>query len=411
MEKLAETSKRVAMVKKIQTQVGFKFDDESTKFIESTGQWDDKKKQFYVNLPDEFGKQTKTFVNDLTQERLKLAMQSQESLTKMAEKSQSLDERWENLKERFKSALFPLFDGIEIALRGPLESLTKVLSDKKVIENISKFAESIGSFISGIGKFIVEFPKLSVGLGLGLVGTFKALQWSGYGAILGASFLKTVNALGGIKPQTTTNPISGNTNKPTLGSKVGMTAASTAIAGLLTGYNTYQQNKENGMSSEENLKRSAIRGTGSAIGAGVGTALGLATGPLAPIAVPLLAMGGSYAGELLGGVAENSIMGPSVNDAVISKGIVTPINTQDNIVAMKPQGPIDNMLSSNKSNTPSEISFKPINIVFSPLEIKLNGSTLSIEDFNKNPELTRELTLIIQQELKKAITGGKLTTA
>lgn len=155
-------------------------------------------------------------------------------------------------------------------------------------------------------------------------------------------------------------------------------------------------------------------GTGAMIGSmiapGIGTAIGGGIGALAG------GLSGYYQDS--GGAKKQRGHQPigkidKVNDFIARPGEgVVPFNEKDTIMGMKDDGPIEKSFT----NRGDDDGKKEMSVNFErPLEVTGNitissekGDTLENIDFDKHPQLKKNITRMVQEEVTKNVDGGKL---
>jgi hypothetical protein len=93
---------------------------------------------------------------------------------------------------------------------------------------------------------------------------------------------------------------------------------------------------------------------------------------------------------------------------IIQGGHITPIDNKDDLVAYKPNGPIDKSMKSNGNTKPStmKIEFGEIRFKFDELKVSnTNGQSVSVE-LLKDQAFIRSITNMVHAQTEKAINGG-----
>jgi len=409
-DNLAESARKLGKMKEIKTRITGAIDPELKDYIANTADFDDEKKEFYITLD---GK-TKTYVNDLhniSSANIKLQLDAQKkekaTLEERAKQSQTFLDKWDNIQNTFRSFLLPIFEGFNTGLNQGLGDFAKWMKESKFTERLSDIGKTLGGWTASLLKFIGDNPigsAISAVVGIGL---FKAAQWTANGYFLAKGFNAGVN-IGGL----------GGGGTPTSGVSGKAMMLGGVVAGLSAGVLEFMDNKDKGMKTEENLGRSVSKGAGAGLGAWGGAAAGAAIGSVVPIV-------GTAAGALIGGALGawgGSKAGEEVGDGIYGKKPVqdfvmrpgegaVPFSKNDTLVGAKPGGPIDKLLGSTNSGvTPGaiEISFKPLKIEFGDLILKTDGGSTKI-DILSDSKLIRDLSKMINEQLRMAIGGGKLS--
>jgi hypothetical protein len=406
---LAEQARQLARVKDIKTKIGFKFDKDTEEFITSTANYSKEKAGYTINIDGQ-----DTLIKDLSKaniEQLKTLVLQKEDLAKRAAQSQSFDESWENLKNMFKATLLPALDGFSIAMK-------KVLGDPKVIQGLTDFAVSIGKFAGVVGEFIANNPWTAAIT----YGIFKSSQWVLNGLALATGFNMGTGKGG---PLSAISNILGGGKSGGVGGFKGASISGGLLAGGFGLYNEYSENKDNKeMSGGEKTGRAITRGAsaagGAILGSQIGTALGAALAPFTGgLSIPILGAVGGIAGGYIGdkgGDNLGDIFGSSKGkenttnqDFIARPGQKSqPFSSSDTLIGFKPGGPIEKQSSITNSTPQSmQITFAPLKIEFGSITLQSGNNSTKIDIVN-DPILIRELSSVIQQELRKAIGGGIL---
>lgn len=425
-EQLATTAREVAKNDFISGKVsgGGIFKKEDREYIASLAQFNKTTGAYEVTLQKEDGSSVTENISKLqtiTSKMIENQKEYTQNLETNAKQSLTFDETLDNLKNTFKSVLLPGFEVFTKALQEGLGNFTDWAKDKQVFEKLASFGKMIGEFGAVLIKFAVENP-IATGIGL-LVG--KAAVWYARGISLGMGF-NSVASTGGSSPWSPGKKGSvggqlkaGGKMGSMMGGKMG--AGAGALTGLMAGYGEWTENSEAGMDSGENMGRTALVGGGGiAGGALAGAAMGALGGPLAPVTVPLGALIGgalgAWGGDALGDMAYGESNGKATGkfDDFISRPGENPISfsSKDSLIGAKKDGPIDKMIN-NQSSKSSEngnviVEFnKPLRIE-GKLELSSNGKSIDLD--LDNPILMRDLSKIIQEQLSKAIGGGKISS-
>lgn len=400
VDELAQSAKELAKTKAIKMQISASVDKNYEDFITSTAQYDAKKGGYFIKIgADEKNIKDLTALNN---SELKNIVLQEENLKKRAIEAQSVDELWTNLKDSFKATLLPLLKGIEIGLHKPLAKVIDWLDKSDITTKIAKFTESIGNFI-------VDNPLVSAMGAVAAMGLFEIGKWVANGMALGKGFSMTNGMSGG------SGGLMGSLGSKTggfLGKSAGKFGMSTkAMVGTGVGLGVAGA----GLSMGRELRDDPNDITGKVMGAGgmalQGAALGMLAGPIGA------AVGGAL-GLALGTYMETSRNdtpkgqeASKMQDFVMRPGSkAQPFSSNDTLIGFKPDGPIAKNADSSVGSSPKslKIEFAPIKIEFGNLTIIGSNGSNSNVNFNDDPVLMREISSMIQQELRKAIGGGVL---
>lgn len=441
LDNLVETARAYAQVDFVKKDIGVNIDPKFEDFITSSATWDKNQKGWAITLVDEYGAKRSKLVKEMNQNEIKMAYNENEALLKRAEQQQTFLDMWKNLWMKIQAGLIPIVQGFSDVLREPIKLLIAKLSDKNVIQKLTDVAIGIYKTVDWI---IDKIDKLGVGTVALIAGgaalAFGAVKWFANGVTLGMGF-NTVARVGGM-------PMGGGMGGGMMGGGKGMLGPGLIAGGVglgsmllnnyLKGNGTYEEGSgwDKGLDTMGYMGMGAMMGSmfgpwGMAAGAAIGGGYGvyknygdeiaenpwlLALGPLAPAAIAASGFGAFGDKNATGSAIPNLNM-PSLgmaNDFISRPGEgLTKINSSDTVVGAKSGGPIDKMFKNNESGgygvSSLSIDFKPLKIEFGSIELKIDNKSITINDFQNNPQLTRELSRMIQEEVRMAIGGGKLS--
>lgn len=394
VDELAQSAKELAKTKAIKMQISASVDKNYEDFITSTAQYDAKKGGYFIKIgADEKNIKDLTALNN---SELKNIVLQEENLKKRAIEAHSVDELWTNLKDSFKATLLPLLKGIEIGLHKPLAKVIDWLDKNDITTKIAKFTESIGNFI-------VDNPLISAMGAVAAMGLFEIGKWVANGMALGKGFSMTNGMSGG------SGGLMGSLgSKVNVGGLVGAAGLGIAGTGLQMGRD-FRDNPNDTTGKAMGIGGSALQGAGMgmAIGSvipGIGTAVGAGVGGV---------LGGIYGtyNEMSTKDTPKGQEASKMQDFVMRPGSkAQPFSSNDTLIGFKPDGPIAKNADSSVGSSPKslKIEFAPIKIEFGNLTIIGSNGSSSNVNFNDDPVLMREISSMIQQELRKAIGGGVL---
>jgi len=451
---LAEASRSFARQSAMTKELKFSIGDKNKDFITSLATWDDEKKAFTVDLGDGKGTQ---LIKNLSNDTLKMAREKTETLNERAKFSQTFDETWNNIVSSLKSTALPLLESIADGIQEPLMAFVNYLQGddgKKILAGLTSVAKAAGGLISSFGEWIGENPlvnglKTAAGaMAIGLAG--KAVQWIYNGKMLAVGFnmgvkggsggpggskgkseplknmnrrqQKRLNKQGinqgsngqyyqkgkrGAVSNADVNKASrsrwnrGGSRGGSRGGKMGRMGgvglgAVAALGGM--GLDMYRNSMDD---PDSTAGKWAGVGSSALEWGGTGAMVGSMFGPLGTlIGAGVGAIGGGLYGAYNEGMFDSELNQP-VRDAILSKDGITPIDKNDDLVAYKPGGPVDNKINGNTS---SEITVKPITINGT---IKLETGTGFNHNLLDDPIFKRELAKVIGEEISKNTYGGK----
>ena len=426
-DELATAGKNAAKFSRIKSQIGFsmgsgKENEEMKEFLMNTAQLDEKGRAFIIDMKGDTRLLSELGASGST--LIKAEMANQATLAERAKAAQSFDEKITNLINMVKTTMLPIIDGIDEVLGPLVDNLFSKDSTAAFVE----LGKQIGGFIKGGLEIIKPLAEIALSLGpSGIFYTFFAtklagflfskLSWIANGLLLAQGF--TVGTKGGGLIQAITGSFSG---------PLGILAKSIGILGAgIAGWKIGEVVGEAGSKALGN--ESTQEGTDWAKwGAIAGGVAGLLLAPVtggASLALTAAAVGGgALAGSALGKIGGDAMNQP-VNDAkfagmsnnergIVQGGKITPIDSKDDLIAMKPGGGImDGIINAGKDMLgigpqKIEITFGEIHFKFDDLVIKTTDGETKIIGRNllKNAEFTRDITKMIHIETTSAINGG-----
>ena len=425
---IAQMSKDAAKLDQIKMNIGGGItDDDNKEFISSIASFNQATKEYEVAIgSNTFG------INQLTDKQVTLMRAEKQTLKERAKQAQTFDETWNNLKDTFKTLLFPMLNGLSEGLKEPLNSFMEWSRDsggfKKLFNTAKTIGETAGKIIKTIGKWLTDSPIMTIGATIAGIGLFKAAQWIANGVSLGIGFNMTASSggVGGSLSRGASKMFGGGKTMAgraigkaggKLGGSMGMKGVGMGLGMGIAGYGLDY--------ARENMIDDRDSGVGKAMGIGssalTGAAMGMMLGPIGGLI-------GGLAGAAYGAYQEfkddpnktqpNSLsayglpagtpVGPPVNDAILANGMITPIDTKDEVFQVsKPGGAFDKSSNNKQSSDNIKVSFG------NPMRIDGKITLVSGENENEikldDPILLRNLSNLIQQQLSKAINGGKMS--
>jgi len=426
-EELATAGKNAAKFTKLKGQMGFEVDKETQEFLSTTAQLDEKGRG-YIKIGAD-----KKFLSQLTssdKDLLKKQIQEKASLTERAKSARTFDDALTNTLNMFKTAMLPLIETLNNKLIPKIDGFVKRFQDGKWAEKIGNFATTIGKMVSFFGGWVIDNPIKSAFIAGGAMLTGVILEkasWIMNGVMLAQGFNKTASLGGGTgqfggkglgmrnagamdRAGMGTMGKVGANFKGGLGSTV--TKLGGVVAGLTTAYSEWTENSEAGMDTGENVGRTGMKGAGAGLGAWGGAAAGAAIGSVVPVIGTLIGgiIGGAlgaWGGGALGEGAGDLAFGDEMDDAIVSGGKITPIDNKDDLMAYKPNGPIDNSMKATQPSS-MKIDFGEIHFKFDELKVTSPGSPGVAIDLLKDQNFLRNITRLVHVETSKAIQGGKV---
>lgn len=398
-EELATAGKNAAKATFIKKQLNFSVSKEVQDFLATTSKLD---KNGNATIEIEGQPKLLKSLSSLDESVLKKLIDEKSSLDERAKASQTFDEKITNLINQLKQFLLPMVDSLSKGLTPVVEKLSKTLSDPKFISGIKSAAETAGRAIAVVGKFMANNPGTAMVTAIAGIGLMQTAKWYLNGQALGTGF-NSVAKSGGM----------GSDNTGFFKGKGGR-IASGGGTGLITG-------GLNALSSDS-VGEGIGNVAGGALGGILGTFLDPFIGPLGTIlGAQLGSMAGGWIGDKIGGGKHDAMFNSPIHDGILPKldndfskgrgiiqgGKITPIDNKDDIMAMKPNGPVDKVIKNKNTESIVKIEFGDIKF---DGEIKLTspGSPGIALDLLKDPIFVQNMSRIVHIETAKVINGGKV---
>ena len=429
-ENLAAAAKTAAQAVGVRKQIRYDFDPATKEFIENTAKMENGEAVIQLKSGPKLVKQ----LTMADQQAIKAAMDEKASLQKRAQEAKTFDETLNNVVTQFKQLLLPFLEAFDTAFRPIAIELSKVLADKNVLKGIAEAAKMAADLMGFVGKFIAENPLKSIAIAIGGLGLLEAVKWRLMGVSFGLGFNSVASVGGGMpggvasrgtgfmgmggsrmsRAATTLNRFGGNKKLARLaggGSRFAAGSMGSMAGGL--GLGVAGMGLDYGRSKMEDQESTGgkLLGVGSSAlkGAGIGMMFG-----------PWGAAIGGVLGGLYGAYDEFIAKGEDANQAVTNVGVgdgifggskksrrailegknVTPIDNKDDILAMKPGGIVDKVMSQNTGVNNVKHEFGNLNIS-GEIVLRTPGNEKINMDLAKNPEFVREITRMIHVEAAK----------
>lgn len=410
---LVQAGKNAFKLGKIKTQVQFDMSDEEKEFLANQAQLDKDGKAFIMVKGD------KQYLNALgknAKATIEAQMKEEAQAGERAKAALSFDEALANTLNQMKINLMPLIDIINRDLLPWLKDFSDNFDKNGWGKKIEDFASQVGELISWAHKFVVDNPiKSAIAIGAGFFAD-KAM-WLANGFLLAQGFNAGATLGGGAS-----SPINGGRfmkgSPKNLSMMKGLKGG--GIAGLLgLGLSKANESELFGKEGSTGHKIAGIGssalewgGTGAMIGSmiapGVGTAIGAILGGLGGAAF------GAYNEGVIGEKTNDGVFPKigsnlggdfSKNRGIIQGGKIHPIDNKDDLLAMKPGGPVDKAINNNDVVV-NRVEFSNITID-GEIRIVSPGQPGLIIDLMKDQAFKRDITRTIQVELEKNKIGGK----
>lgn len=404
-DELSNAGRNAAKFTKIKSQIKFDVDDKTKEYLISASRFENGKAVIDINGDPKLLSALNSAENSADMMFLKKQGESKANLEKIAKDALNFDDKFNKTLSIFKTSLIPLVDELNNGLGPKIEGLVKKLVDGKWLDKLSNFAASIGKIISGISGMFLDHPIISAIAGAGplfVKSISSAAIWFKNGLMLAEGFNSGAGG-GGMM-----NGIDGGFGKTgKFGKFLGSTGGKIAMgAGL--GLGGLALDAMRGNVTDEGSTSDKLMGVGSS--ALKGASLGMIAGPW-----------GAAIGGLLGGLygaftefsKDAPKVGTPIHDGIYSSGKITPIDNKDDLIAYKPNGPIDNAIKSygnkNQKSSSVEIKLSPLKIEFGDIKVvdSRSGDSTKIS-LLKDESFIRNLSRLVNEAVAKASNGGRL---
>lgn len=441
-EDLATAGKNARKYTEIKKQVGFKFDKKTEEFIANTATFAaNGEAKIMIDGKPKLVKQ----LTQADQSALAAQINQKASMKEMAETSQNFDDQLTNLINMLKTAALPILDSLNKNLLPKMKSLFERMEKEKWFDKIGGFAKTIGDVVGKVGGLILEYPKTFAAVFAGgkiASFLFDKLSWITNGKLLAMGFNSSASVggggsgfgggimdllggglRGGKKGGMGRNLLAGLTKSGKGGGMLGKLGSGLKVGGGL-GIAGLGLDVGRGMMDDPDSD------TGKALGVGSTAAGWAGTGAMIGSVIPGL---GTAAGAIIGGIAgagkgiydeyfsddaKKAKVTGGIHDGIldsdfskgrgiVDSGKITPIDNKDNLMAYKPNGPIDNALKSDsKKSSTVKIEFGEIHFKFDELKVVSPGNPGVAIDLIKDPQFIRSITRMVHSETEKVINGG-----
>jgi hypothetical protein len=409
-ENLAESAKEAAKYSKIESSIGGNFSSEEKEFISSLSQYNKNTKAFEFTMLNEDGTTTTKNVKAMggvSSSIIDGMMNQKQTLEENAKQSQTFQDTWDNLMATVKSTILPGFELFAQAITDSLVGFREWMDTNKGFDKLADF----GKWVGKMGAFIVKLVSENPFLTLGAIIAGKAGVWLMNGRLLGMGFNSVASGGGAGAAGATAGGVVPTARGGFMG-KVGKYGGRAGGAGMLLGAGLGMANDAD-VFGEKGSTGHKIAGIGSsALGmAGTGAMLGSMAGPIGTIVGGILGgIGGAAYGAYNEGMIGNN--SPDKQDFISRPGEnAVSFSGRDTLIGAKQGGPIDKLLNNSSGASGSgkmAIEFsRPLEIRGS-IELISDGKSAKL-DLN-DPILMRDLSKTIQEELSRAISGGKLSS-
>lgn len=413
-EELAIAGKNAAKYTKIKSQLSLSVNDkEIQEFLTSTAEFNDKG-EATINIDGE-DKLLKA-LTEADKSRLKALANEKQGLKQRAKDARTFDDTWNNTIMLFKQQLMPVVQSLDTNLKPLMDDFVKWIKGGDMMKSIKAVATGIADavkIVGSLGKWLGPKGTLAALIGGGVL--FEAGKWFLNGLALGKGFNMVASAGGGGG----ISSISGKGGKGMAGKVAGGIGLAAGAIGI--GANAYQNYNDDSLTPGEKFLKTLDQNKGSIIGTIVGAVAGKsvagagAGASIGSIADQMIPTFGNYGKGVHDGIFNSPINDGLVGGSdfnkgrgIIQGGKITPIDNKDDLMAYKPNGPVD---KSMKNQTPKtmKIEFGEIHFKFDEIKVSSPGSPGVAIELIKNPEFVRNITRMVHVETSKAISGGVLS--
>lgn len=427
-EELATAGKNAAKFSKIKSQMSIDVggDKDLKEFITNTAQLD---KNGKATIMIDGNPKLLSQLTDADKKLLKQQVLEKQTLNERAKDARTFDDALTNTLNLFKTALLPLVETLNKNLIPKIDSFVKRIKEGGWLEKIGDIAKFMGNIVSKVGGWVIDNPiKTLIGIGL-----FKASQW----VLNGIALAKGFKMGGGVSSSGSSGGGSDflggksmrvgakllQNGKLAKGASVlakGLGKANLALSLLDVGIDGVTNAMDENLSVTDKFLKTLDQHKGMAAGAaigsfipGVGTIIGAGIGGLVDMFTGEIGTYGDGANDAIfnspihDGISKGLGSDFNKNRGIIQGGKITPIDNKDDLIAYKPNGPIDNTIKGDASSM--KIEFGEIHFKFDELKVTSPGSPGVAVDLLKDPQFIRNITKLINVETNKAITGGKIS--
>ena len=415
-ENVAEMSKQAAKFNMAKSMVNFEVKEEDREMIANMANYDKDSGQWMVQFD---GK--KQLLKDMDANGLKQYRLEQKSLKERAEQSQTFDEAFTNITMQFKTMALPFITALNDGLVKPMIKFQEQMKNTEFLDTIRDLGASLGRFIGAVGGFVLEFPKISLAIAAGGTIFFKAGQWIANGRMLGIGFNSVAGGKGGSGMGGIMDMLPGGKgmrvgSKMMKGGKM-MKGASTMLKGAgkfaaplalaSMGMDAYTNSQDDSLSTGQSIFKTLDQNKLAILGGIVGAVTGGPAGAMAGYG-----LGGMGDMALNGLAGDDALVGHHTGDYNMDDGMIkfNPqdkfLKMDDGIVASTSKGKIDDIAKTSKDG--GKIEFGELKIKGNVTVDIPNGNNMNI-DLTKDPFFIREITRLIQEQLRTDIGGGKLS--
>jgi hypothetical protein len=416
-ETLATAGKNAAKFTKIRGQISFNADKDTKEFLTNTAKFDEQGRA-YIEM-DIDGKKTKKFLSELdgsNMTQLNAMIKQKKTLEQYAKDSRTFDEALTNFINQLKVKLLPFVEALNDKLMPRLDGWIDTLKKGKWLDKLESWAKTISGWITTIGGWMMDHPWQTAIIGGFAIGAAKfggflwdLGKWFANGISMGEGFnLATGGAGGGAGGGGLLGKMGGLFNK--FGGSVvkigGYIALAANAASLI--YSATKNIKKEGFGEglKHTLKDNAFKILGGVAGAMIGGPVGAGIGA---------SIGSMFDSDTK--VANDAVFTKPLNDggipagfppkqfdkktAIIKNNTITPINNKDDLLTMKPDGPVAKKLGT-ADNSPNVVKHEFGDLrINGELKITTPGNSNTSVDLLKSPEFIRSITHMIQVEMQR----------
>jgi len=382
-------------------------------------------------------------LKDLSDKDLETIRKKDQSLKKRGEDARTALDIFDDIQKELQGLLLPLAQGLRTAVEPLQQMMADAQKEGGLVEVMKNFIRDIGDLGGVLKKYLVKpIAKLAEwggakGVLAGIIG-FKLGTWVLRGMSLGKGFNLTARAggggglgsmLGGKKTKLGRLARNSKAMRLRAGRGLGRSMARGGGAGMglgllaggMSAYSEYQENKELGIGTKENVGRSATKGITAGLGAWGGAAAGAAIGSVVPVIGTVIggliggalgAMGGDAIGGGLGdamyGEKQRRYDGSEVKDGIIK------FHPNDKFMQMNDGAILASTQEGQLHKAAKELNGGgDVNHKFDDVNINININATGIDnDIAKkiidNKSFIRNLNTKIKEEAAMVLSGGIL---
>lgn len=401
-------------------------DEETRDFITNTAQMEAKTGRATIMVKSDKKYLDALSANDIAE--LQTEAKRKQSLEEYAKNARTFDDAFTYAIDKLKTYLIPVINDLDDKLIPKLDEFMQSKRFQAFIGDLQNIAGVIGTVVKTVAGLIIDHPYATVGaIMAGKAATFiiNGISWVANGIQLAKGFQLGMAGKSGIfdafkgffgkSPGKAGGAGAGagdaGAGAGDVGGEVKGAAAGIGKRAIKFGGGALGGALAGGINSVDAFKEGKTgEGVGNVVGGIIGGALGtLADEFMGPFGTILGAELGSKAGGWLGGLFDSDSSNKGINDGIVQGGKITPIDSKDDLLAMKPDGPIAKTMNvGNSGGNVNEVkhTFGDLSINGQLIVTTPGGGGVG-PDLLKDPTFIRSITLLVTNEVQKMNNGNK----